>query len=87
MLLVGALSALAPMTTWCRWPGLVLINRTSTRDIKQEAIKQLKERGEKVTTFVVIAVAKQVFSSHDYLSAIYVDMKYVLSLNAVDQMY
>ena len=31
-------------------------------NLKQEAIKQLKERGEKVTTFVVIAVAKQVFT-------------------------
>ena len=28
--------------------------------IVQEAIKQLRERGEKVTAFVVIAVAKQV---------------------------
>ena len=29
-------------------------------NIVQEAIKQLRERGEKVTAFVVIAVAKQV---------------------------
>ena len=31
-----------------------------TLNLAQEAIKQLRERGEKVTAFVVIAVAKQV---------------------------
>ena len=31
-----------------------------SKHIVQEAIKQLQERGEKVTAFVVIAVAKQV---------------------------
>ena len=33
---------------------------TLKSNLSQEAIKQLRERGEKVTAFVVIAVAKQV---------------------------
>ena len=62
----------APMTTLCRWDcdkneyGLFAIfelvgpSKHIAHNNAQEAIKQLRERGEKVTAFVVIAVAKQV---------------------------
>ena len=47
--------AILPFVSW-------LVHRRVyiTHKIVQEAIKQLRERGEKVTAFVVIAVAKQV---------------------------
>ena len=54
----------ACMITSCRWgPDRVkffLWLAGPSKHIVQEAIKQLQERGEKVTAFVVIAVAKQV---------------------------
>ena len=58
---------LAHMIISCRWgPDRVKFFVASfgldgpSKHIVQEAIKQLQERGEKVTAFVVIAVAKQV---------------------------
>ena len=73
--LVAGPSVLARMTTWCRWghdhhhesqdcEKFELAGWSNCFTLKpkfaQEAIKQLRERGEKVTAFVVIAVAKQV---------------------------
>ena len=50
------MTTLSRLTSWCFLNGLVCLSKP----IVQEAIKQLQERGEKVTAFVVIAVAKQV---------------------------
>ena len=62
--LVVVPSVSARMITSCRWgPDRVMFFLWldgPSKHIVQEAIKQLQERGEKVTAFVVIAVAKQV---------------------------
>ena len=86
VLLVAALSALAPMTTWCRWPALVLINRTSTRF--QTGGHQAAERAGGEGHHLRRHSCRQTgVYDYDYLSAIYVFMKFVLSLNAVHEMY
>ena len=52
-------------TVWCRSEIRKYRRNIFQVGIFQEAVKKLAAKGEKITTFVVIAVAKQVIKAQD----------------------